>query len=189
MTVEYDGTALAGRLVTWSPGRPLKEVATGVAQINGSIAIIDFDGSVGNLVALDGATVSKPLARKVPRQHVLADTPGTALVSNYDGNRGTLLVAPAGTTDFEEVTTGITLDELQNQDVAFLQSLGGIAYLHDFDEDAGVGVLGARIIETGDTFDIGIRASEWSEYGWPEPGILYVSPEGDAAGLWFARLR
>ncbi|HEX3593829.1 MAG TPA: hypothetical protein VHU80_01970, partial [Polyangiaceae bacterium] len=53
MTVEYDGTALAGRLVTWSPGRPLKEVATGVAQINGSIAIIDFDGSVGNLVALD----------------------------------------------------------------------------------------------------------------------------------------
>jgi hypothetical protein len=189
MTIETDNTAHAGRLVTWSPGQPLKELATGVAQLNGTVAIVDFDGSLGNLVAIAGATVSKPLAHAVPRQHVLADAPGTAVVADYDGNRGTLLVAPAGTTDFEPVTKGITLDELTNGGVNFLQSLDAIGYLHDFDEKTGTGILGASLIETGDTFDVGIRASEWEENGWPEPGILYVSPEGDAAGIWFARLR
>jgi hypothetical protein len=91
--------------------------------------------------------------------------------------------------DFEEVVKGITLDELNNGSVTFLRSFPGIGYLRDFDEQSGTGILGARIIETGDTFDVGIRASEWQEYGWPEPGILYVAPEGDTAGIWFARLR
>lgn len=189
MTVEFDGTLHAGRLVTWSKGQPLTDVAANVAQINGSVAIVDFDGSTGNLVALQGATVSTPLAHAVPRQHVLIDDPGIALVANYDGDRGTgdLLVAPAGTTDFEKIAKGITLDEMTNGDVLFLQSFGGIGYLHDF--DGNTGVFGARIIETGDSFDVGVRASEWVEAGWPEPGILYLSPEGDGAGIWFARLR
>src|SRR6185295_4159631 len=102
---------------------------------------------------------------------------------------GTLLVAPADTTDFEQVAKKVTVDELGNGSIAFLQSLTAIAYLHDFDGESGTGVLGVRLIETGDTFDVGIRASEWLEAGWPEPGMLYVSPEGDAAGIWFARLR
>ncbi len=189
MTVDYDSSAQTGRLVTWSPGKSLTQIATGITQISGSVAIVNFDGSVGDLVALNGATVSKPLAHKVPRQRVLVDDPGTAVIADYDGNAGTLLVAPAGTVDFEEVTKGITTDELSNGSVAFLQSLPAIGYLHDFDDQSGTGILGARIIETGDTFDIGIRASEWGEYGWPEPGILYITPEGDASGIWFARLQ
>lgn len=189
MTVEFDTTLHAGRLVTWTKGHPLTDVAANVAQITANVAIVDFDGSVGNLVALNGANVSKPLAHRVPTQRILVDNSGTALVADYDGNRGTLLVAIAGTTDFEEVTKGVTLDELKNGTVQFLRSLAGIGYLHDFDEQSGTGILGARILETGDTFDIGLRASEWGEYGWPEPGILYVAPEGDAAGIWFARLR
>jgi hypothetical protein len=188
-TIEFDDALHAGRLISWTPHSEPTDIATNVAQINGSLAITDFDGSVGNLVQLSGTSVSRPLARKVPRQRILSDNHGTAVLANYDGEVGTLLVAPADTTDFEQVAKGITIDELGNGTVAFLQSLSAIAFLHDFDEESGTGILGARLIETGDTFDVGIRASEWSEVGWPEPGILYVSPEGDAAGIWFARLR
>jgi hypothetical protein len=189
-TVDYDDmTTHVGRLVTWMPGTPLVELATRVAQISGPVAIVNFDGTSGDLVGLHGTTVTKPLAHHTPKQRVLVDTPGIAVITDYDGKTGTLRVAPAGTMDFEKVATGVTTAELTTGSIAFLQSLPGIGYLHDFDANAHTGVLGARIIETGDTFDIGIRASEWSEYGWPEPGILYVTPEGDAAGIWFARLR
>jgi hypothetical protein len=189
MTLEFDSMLKAGRLVTWSKGGSVQEVATAVAEISGNVAIVNYDGSVGDLVELKSATISKPLAHKVPYQRILQADLGTALIADYDGNRGTLLLAQAGTVDFEEVTKGITLGELNGGTVAFLQSLPAIGYLHDFDEQSGTGILGARLIETGDTFDVGIRASEWGEYGWPEPGILYVAPGGDAAGIWFARLR
>jgi hypothetical protein len=188
MTVVSDSTQ-GGRLVTWAKGGSLQDVASGVAQISGNFAIVNFDGSVGDLVALNGATVSSPLAHRVPPQHILVGDPGTAVVADYDGNRGTLLVAIDGSNDFEEVSKGITISEMKNGNVAFLQSLPAIGYLHDFDAESGTGILGARLLETGDTFDIGIRASEWGEAGWPEPGIFYVAPEGDAAGIWFARLR
>jgi hypothetical protein len=187
-TIEFDSQKNAGRLITWKPGAELTEVATGITQITGPVAIVDYDGSVGNLVQLSGGTISPPLARRVPRQRILSSSAGIALIADYDGDRGTLLVAQADTTDFEPVAKGVTLAELGG-DIAFLQSLTAIAYLHDYDEKSGTGVLGARLLETGDNFDIGIRASEWSEVGWPEPGILYVAPEGDAAGIWFARLR
>jgi hypothetical protein len=187
--VDYDSKAGVGRLVTWSPDAGLTEVATNVGQISGSVAVVDYNGTIGNLVHISGSTISKPLARRVPVQRILVDTLGIAVVANYDGTHGDLMLAPAGTNDFEKVASGVSPDQLQDGTVAFLQSLSAIAYLHDFDTDTGVGVLGARLIETGDTFDVGIRASEWGEYGWPEPGILYVSPEGDAAGIWFARLR
>lgn len=191
MTVDFDTTQHAGRLVTWTKGQPLTDVAAGVAQISGGFAIVNYDGSSGDVVALSGAKVSKPLAHKVPRQRILVGDPGTALVADFDdkSGTGTLLVALTGTTDFEEVTKGITLGELTDGSVQFLRSLPAIGYLHDFDAQNLTGILGARILETGDTFDIGIRASEWSEWGWPEPGILYIAPEGDAAGIWFARLR
>jgi hypothetical protein len=140
-------------------------------------------------VQVSSASVSGPLAHKVPTQHILSTDIGTAVIADYNGTTGTLLVALPDTTDFEKVTKGVTLDELVTGSIGFLQSLNAIGYLHDFDEKSKTGILGARILETGDTFDIGIRASEWGEYGWPEPGILYVAPEGDAAGIWFARLK
>jgi hypothetical protein len=188
-TIEFDDKLAAGRLVTWETGGELTEIAANVTQISGSVAIVDYDGSVGNLVQLSGTTISKPLARKVPRRGILSGDPGIAVIADYDGDVGTLLVAAGDTLDFEPVAKKITLAELSNGSIEFLRSLNAIGFLHDFDEDSGTGILAARLIETGDTFDVGIRASEWSEVGWPEPGILYVSPEGNAAGIWFARLR
>lgn len=189
VTINVDDMTKAGRLVTWKPGEQVTEIATGIAQMSGSFAIVNFDGSLGDLVQVSGASVSGPLAHRVPAQHIIASDIGTALIADYNGTTGTLLVALPDTTDFEKVTKGVTLDELADGRIAFLQSLNAIGYLHDLDEKSGTGILGARILETGDTFDIGIRASEWGEYGWPEPGIMYVAPEGDAAGIWFARLK
>jgi hypothetical protein len=190
-TADYDDmTTRVGRLVAWTPGSELVELATGVVQVVAPVAIVNFDGTVGDLVAFQGVTVSKPLAHRVPKQRVLIDDPGIAVVTDFDGKSGVLRVAPAGTTDFEKIASGVTPAEFGDGRVAFLQSLGGIGYLHDLDPANGVGILGARIIETGDLFDIGVRATEWGEYGWPEPGILYVSPEGEGkSGIWFARLR
>jgi len=90
-TIEFDDKLAAGRLVTWETGGELTEIAANVTQISGSVAIVDYDGSVGNLVQLSGTTISKPLARKVPRRGILSGDPGIAVIADYDGDVGTLL--------------------------------------------------------------------------------------------------
>src|SRR5262249_31794930 len=102
-TADYDPDSQLGRLVTWMPGSPIVEIATRLQQIAGPVAVVNFDGTVGDLVGLHGSTVTKPLAHGVPDQRILVDTPGIAVVTDYDGKRGTLRVAPGASTDFEKV--------------------------------------------------------------------------------------
>jgi hypothetical protein len=175
-----------GRLVQWKPGATAKELARDVEEVSGSLAIVNFDGTVGDLARISADQPVTVLARKVPPGGFDTDTDiGTAVVTDFDGTTGTLEIAPPDDdTRFEAVATGVRASGFQ-----FIQSLNGVGYLRDFDASRGVGTLGVRVVTTGDTFDADVRASEWREVGWPEPGLLYVVPDGNSAGIWFARLK
>jgi hypothetical protein len=178
------GTGTVGRLIRWKSAASVRELARGLEEMDSPLAIVNYDGKLGDLVRIDDAGVSRILARGVPRQGIVSDTNGLAAISDSDGSAGTLIVAPPDSTAFEKVAKGVHVGTFQ-----FIQNLRAVAYLRDFDSKAGAGTLGVRVIETGDTFDVGVRASEWQEVGWPQPGILYVVPDGDRAGIWFAQLK
>jgi hypothetical protein len=173
-----------GSLIRWKPGAPSKELAQRVEEVATPLAIVNYDGKVGDLVHFDGSGISRVLARRVPRRGIVSDTEGLAVLAESDGSQGTLLVSPPDSTTFETVATNVPTGSFH-----FIQELHGIGYLRDFDAPSGTGELGIRVVETGDTFDVGVRASEWHEVGWPEPGILYIVPAGVHAGIWFARLK
>ncbi|HEX7668695.1 MAG TPA: hypothetical protein VF395_03885 [Polyangiaceae bacterium] len=180
--VKVDVTGDVGRLVRWKPGSPPKELARAVEYRDDPLAIINFDGKTGDLVRIDDAGVSRVLAKGVPKGGILSSDDGLAAVTDSDGSLGTLIVAPPDTFAFEKVAARVKA-------FRFIQNLHGIGYLQDFDSTAKTGLLGVRVIATGDTFELGVRASEWTEVGLPEPGVMYVVPDGERAGIWFARLK
>jgi hypothetical protein len=173
-----------GTMIRWKPGSTVKEVATRVEECAGTLCIVDFEGETGNAVIVqqDGTLLS--VGKGVPSEGVTAGPDGMAIVTDFDGHLGTLTAAQSKSTSFEKIAEKVLPGRYD-----FLQNLTALAYLHDFDTEAGDGVLGVRVLETGDTFDTGIRASEWQEVGWPQPGLLYSVVSGDDAGIWFAGLR
>jgi hypothetical protein len=182
--VKVDVQGGVGRLIRWKPGGPVRELARGVEMRDDPLAIVNYDGKTGDLVRIDAAGVSRVLARGIPKGGIVSADDGLAAVSDSDGLQGTLIVAPPGGSAFEKVAAGVRIDNFH-----FIQNLHGVGYLQDFDGTSGTGLLGVRVIATGDTFELGVRASEWDEVGLPEPGVMYVVPEGERAGIWFARLK
>ena len=189
--VVVDVSPNGGRLLSWKPGTAAREVARGVAEVDGTLAIVSYDGTQGDLVEIDGGTVIRTLSRHVPTGGVAAATNGLdlrlAVLSDVASGVGTLSVAPSANAPLERIATGVPASGSVNG-FYFVQNLDAYGYLHDYDVKEGVGTLGVRVNATGDTFDVGIRASDWFEVGWPEPGVWYVIPSGKKAGIWFARL-
>jgi hypothetical protein len=175
----------SGRLLSYKPGAPARELARNVASYNAPLAIVDYDGKVGDLIAVaPNGTTSGVLARGVPKNGVAVDTTGLAVLTGYDGATGRLLLSKPSPASFETVADGVRVGGFR-----LLQTMPAVGYLRAWDAASGTGILGVRVIETADTFEDGIRASEWREIGWPEPGILYSVPSGSTRGLWYARLK
>ncbi len=180
-----------GNLIRWKPGVPTRQIASGVEEVDDSVALVNFDGKVGDLVQIGTTTVSSVFLSGVPAGGIDSNLSGTnkigvAVLSDYNGAVGTLMVSPPDTLAFEKAADGVpnTADGF-----ALIGNLNGVGYLHDFDARTGEGILGVRVIKTGDTFDTGISASEWVEVGWPQPGLLYVVKNGSDRGIWFSGLK
>ncbi len=173
-----------GTLVAWTPKGTLTTLSQNVEEVDGNVGVVNFDGTTGDLVEIHASAVSSPLASGVPSGGVSSSSVGLAVIADASGSVGTLLVSGPDTIDLEPAATQVATSSFD-----FVESLSGVAYLHDYDETTGEGTLGVRVIDTGDTFDAGIRASEWEEVGWPQPGILYVVPSGSKEGIWFASLK
>jgi hypothetical protein len=187
-TVDVDSAGV-GRLIRWKSASSVRELARGVEEIKAPLAIVNFNenSKVGDLVRVENDGVSGVLGKGIPKNGILeSDADGQAAVSDSDGTVGTLIVAPSDGASFEQIAARVAVGPTHLQ---FIQNLHGIGYLQDFDVASGTGRLGVRVIATGDTFDVGVYASEWSEVGWPEPGLLYVVPSGQSRGIWFARLK
>lgn len=177
-------TARVGRLIQWNPGATPNTIAESVAEEDDPLAIVNYDGKVGDLAILDSVGISAIVAKGVPRGGIDVEPRGIAAITEFDGTSGTLLASPADASRFDAVAPQVSL-----KGFGVIQSLAAVAYLHDYDPRSRSGMLGVRVIESGDTFDTGVRASEWVEVGWPQPGLLYVVPNGNHQGIWFAALK
>jgi hypothetical protein len=187
MLVDYDGTT--GRLVEWQLSQML-ELATGVSEFSGCLAIASFDGTRGDLLAVpEGPRV---LAHGVPglqgTSGVGSATNGLAVLSEYDGTTGTLLVFTGSpwnglSAAAETIARGVPLGGFD----AFLD-FPALGYLHDFDPALGAGTLAVRFLPSQDTFERP-GVSEWTQVTWPADGVVYAVPNGAEAGVYYAKAK
>ncbi|MFC1641138.1 hypothetical protein ACFL5O_00405 [Myxococcota bacterium] len=195
MVIDHDGQS--GRLVQWQPGHEPTELARGVSALVRDLTIADYDGQVGNLLALE-ASETRLLARGVPslrgaERYTDFEQQRLAVLSEYDGTVGSL------TLWFDASKSGGNALGVQPVTVArgvplwgyhLYAQFPGLAYLRDFDVTSNTGTLEVRFLRTRDTF---VRkqggVSEWHRTNWPAAGIIYTVPDGPDAGVWHAKLK
>jgi hypothetical protein len=199
---DFDGDV--GRLVEWDlDSGEILEIARGVVDFGQDWALADFDGTAGDLLQVSASLTTRVLAHGVsgrPREPRFAngcltcldslaeaEAVHAALLSDYDGSTGTLLLlsrpARASNPESEVVAHAVPKDGYQ-----MLYGGDAIVYIDEYSADAQSGRLEARFLKTADTFSVDGVASFY-EVGWPDPGLLYAIPEGPSAGVWYARLR
>ena len=173
-----------GRLVRWKLHQDVKDVLADVHSCNGAICIANWDGTVGDAMYVPATGSPRKVASGVPDGGVAYDQNGYGVISGFDAEAGvgTLSVSGTDAKQFDVYASGVGVDGF-----AFLATLKAVAYLRDYHD--GAGAAGVRVIDTGDTFDTNIRVSSFREISWPQSGILYVVPDGDDSGIWFAALK
>lgn len=190
MIVDRDENGV-GRLVEWVPGETPRELVSGASEIVGSFVLGHVQNGIGEAVLLsyfeDGAT--EVIATGVPPRGIVEGLENVAILSDYDGTSGKLLVWTPSTAEIEEIAQGVPVRGFE-----LIEELGAILYLRDYDPhivgpDMGAGLLGVRVLQTADTFDLDIAADRWGIVRWPELGLLYSSPVGTNPGIWFARIK
>ncbi len=170
----------------------LVEVASNVAQLPGGTVssprgILErFDGSVGDLsvaVARGDGYETRKLAGGVPIQDQTFDQESGdfAFVGDFDGVSGTPYLVRGGR------VRAVGKKALPGT-LRFLEQPRAIAYL----AENGTGTsatLRAWLIDAELDYQVAERVTEYRELPWPSPGLLYSVPEGDRAGIWFAKAR
>ncbi len=170
----------------------LVDVAPNVAQMLGGTLtsqrgiLENFDGVVGDLsvVSSSGDTYeTKKLASRVPVQDqtVEIETGDFAFVGDFDGTSGTAYLVHDGKARAvgEKAFPGT---------LRFLDNPRAVAYLAD-NGKPGTAKLRAWLIDAELDLHVADRVTEYRELPWPSSGLLYAVPEGDAAGIWFAKAR
>lgn len=197
--VDWDGvsgTLMAPRYTT-REGRSVFEgldpVAAGVAQLAGGDVtsergvLIDYDGETGALVRFtrsgDGEFDHVPIAEGVPIQTQVVDPGGAgfALVGDFAGRGGTAYLVQGG------AARAVGESALPNT-LRFLEDPPALAYLAH-DGSGATATLRAWLLEAELNVRVADQVSEYRELPWPSAGLLYAVPEGDRAGVWFARAR
>lgn len=190
------GTLMAPRYTT-REGRSVFEgldlVASRVAQLPGGDAtsgrgvLVDFDGSVGTLARFTRSSSGEfervELASGVPIQNQVTHTgnAGFAFVGDYGPEGGTAyLVAGADARPVGERALPNTL--------RFLEDPSALAYLAH-DGSGRTATLRAWLLQSELNVRVSDGVSEYRELPWPSAGLLYAVPEGERAGVWFARAR
>jgi hypothetical protein len=175
---------VTGRLVEWNlTDGSITELAQRVAATNGPEVLSNYDGQVGDLVQirLDGSV--ELLAERVPELSAYGFDLKRAVLADFDGTTGTLLLFNAFDPRSEVIARGVPLDGFD-----FMWQ-SAIVYEDAFDPVSATGRLVARFLQTADTFALQAGVSEFHEAAWPEQGLLYSVTEGASSGIWFARAR
>jgi hypothetical protein len=170
-----------GRLVEWQPGQAPRQLASKVAGLLGTFALVDYDGLVGNLVyVLDDGTLQHVASRvpEIPAVHFSA----AAFLTDFDGATGTLTLIESSK-PARAIASNVPLGTFD-----FLWQADALVFLENYDSTAAGASLAVFFTETGDRFTVEQPVIQWGEIGWPHPALVYSVAEGPAAGVWVAKL-
>jgi hypothetical protein len=203
----------AGRLVTWSPDGSTRELGVGVWRwarwlpdfFNERSFLTNFDGTaLGDVsiacrrgtCATDPPTVST-LAQGVPVPKggylVMGDDPSgsggrpTLLLSAFDGTAGTLLYVASSSgalAPFAPIAQSVPQDRFA---LMSKNLFPGAIYVAGYDATSKTGRLEYHSFDLDAVGTIAQHVSEFTEVTLPMPGFLYVVPDGDQRGIWYAR--
>jgi hypothetical protein len=183
VVVDFDG--VKGHLVEWNfENASITELAQGVAWMNGTQLLANFDGMVGDLVSIDADLSPTLVAERVPAPPASGPDFVRAVLSDFDGTTGKLLLFEGAPDRSPEVIArGVPLDGFE-----FMWK-SAIVYKDAFDPVSATGRLVARFLATADTFPLQRGVGEFRATSWPEQGVLYSVATGENSGIWFARAR
>lgn len=177
-----------GRLVSWEQDGGVAELARDVFRDSPLNLLVNFDGRVGDYAILQDDEVTV-LAHGVPPNGFSYSGEEEGLISmffDYDGASGTLALGRGPGLSLREqprvVGHGVRLNYYEFLDLT--AGLPGIAYLANFDADAGIGQLAYHNFELDFSAPIRDGVSDFiSGFG----GVFYLVEDGPDAGIWWAR--
>jgi hypothetical protein len=134
---------------------------------DGAGVLLHFDG-LGSTAVVDHVS-----SFQVRHGHIAA-------LRDHAAGIGTLVLAPEGGGAAEVIASGVPRARF-----GFASQLEALGFIADFDGRAGR--LEALGLEGGERHVIAERASEFAEVrSDATPGLAYIVPDGDEAGIWFA---
>ena len=150
--------------------------------------LANYDGEVGSLVRLtrkkDGTLDRDLIGENVPLQKFVGDykTEMVAYVSELDDEGFGILTIVDDLGPYQ-VAENVLVNQIDS-----LDDPQGVVFTSPSDV-SGAFELHAWLVEAELDLMIHDAASEYIAIPWPSPGVLYAVPEGDDAGLWFAKAR
>lgn len=180
----HEGAFDTDTLVDWEPGTAPKVLLEDVRQLPRPFALAHYDGAVGEAYLVDTSGRTRRLAEGVPRDGIVFDDVGTAILKDYADGAGTLVAAAEKSLDFEVVARRVARGTFH-----FIPDIGAIGYVRDYDSTKHLGFFGVRVLDTADVFDVDLVATNWTVTFWPRAGLIYSVSTGPTHGLWFAPLR
>jgi hypothetical protein len=177
-----------GRLLQWHPGSGTVEIATNVAELDGGLALVNWDGTSGELLA----DLIDP-----PTQLPLRLTSLRAIDVNLSGEDYVAL--SAATANGELIVMHGSYEDLSNDLALHTETVAShvlageygwysqniLAYTRDGGD--GTGTLVVRFVDSGDEFEQR-GVSRW-QFSWIDQSIRYFVDSGSQVGLWLARFR
>jgi hypothetical protein len=173
-----DSSSEGGRLIHWKDGE-VQDIAERVREIGNLGVLANFDGSVGELLEVAPDFSTQVIATGVPASGAV----GNALLTNFNGASGDLVLVDQSTGGLEPVAGGVP-----PRAFLFGQQFDALILLGDHDPEDNTTSLIFRLLDTKQNFTVNSGVTEAREVSFPAQGLLYNVLTGDSPGIWFAKV-
>ena len=173
-----DASNEGARLIHWKDGE-VQDIAERVREIGNLGILANFDGQVGELLELAPDFSTQLIASGVPANA----TVGNALLTNFDGTTGELVLVDQATGELEPVASGVP-----PRAFLFGQQFDALILLGDRNAENNTTSLVFRLLDTKQNFTVNSGVTEAREVSFPAQGLLYNVLGGDEPGIWFAKV-
>jgi hypothetical protein len=190
---DFDGTT--GRLFEENDTSHPIELASGVTELDGNLAIVQADSGarqlLGAFMGTPAVLTSDVSSLKATSWYSPLDKEALAVVHDTGESAGAVDYAVLGQDDWYDagkIRFERAAENVRPSSVAW-SDFGAIGYLRDYDEQLGQGTLSLHFVDSRDDFEQS-GVAQWSESRLDDHNvILYTVPRGPNAGVWVAQVR
>lgn len=190
-------------------GQLVRYTGAGVSSVLDSVSVkfaepgilANFDpvGSLGDLyyplhaggtpqLAATGVPWVAQVSSVVTSTNPDTESYGAAIVTHSNAQVGDLELMRLPHPDSPGPETPVTLASgITPGKVEFFQEMAAIGYIGNWNGTLQEGHLAVHEMALDAFTDISDGVREFQEVTWPSEGIMYVIPNGDRAGIWFAK--